>query len=553
MPRSPHTEPAAGVVRDAVPFNRLPWIRPLVHSYAHEHASVASLFCGDPADPAAWRATVERVQRAPGPRAVIGPVLQAQLARREAPAEARAAASTLTHQDTVAVVTGQQAGLFGGPLYTLLKALTAIQLAREVREVHGVPAVALFWVEAEDHDWDEIRTTQVLDRDLGLTSIGLPPLAGAGSRPAAELVLDAQIGDTLAALEQALAPSTFTPALLDTLRRCYRPGVSVATAFATWLEALLGHQGLVVFESADPAAKPAVAGLFAQELERPTETARLARDAGRTLAARGHAAQIDPDDDTVCLFYMDGAGRRPIRYRDHRFVVGDDTREAAALADEARTHPERFSPNVLLRPIVQDALFPTVCYVAGPSELAYQAQLGGVYRAFGVEPPLLAPRASATLLDSAAARFLDRYQLPFESLQPQDESALNRLLESQLPPSLDDALAGLEQQVKAGTDRLRPAVVTIDPTLDGVVDRTLDRIRDTLKSLHGKIVQASKKKDETLRRQFIRTRGLTFPGGQPQERALGLAFFANRYGVDFGVRLMDALPVHPDHHYLIVP
>jgi uncharacterized protein YllA (UPF0747 family) len=271
------------------------------------------------------------------------------------------------------------------------------------------------------------------------------------------------------------------------------------------------------------------------------------------MAALGHAAQIEPADDVVCLFYLDAQGRRPIRHRDGHFVVGDDTRDAASMAAEAAAHPERFSPNVLLRPLVQDTLFPTVCYVAGPSELAYQTQLRDAYRDAGLPQPLLASRVSATLLDSAAAKFLDRYALPLEALQAQDESALNRLLEAQLPAELEELFGALDAAVTEGTTRLKPVVVTVDPTLAGAVDTTVDRVRETIKNLQGKILQASKKKDETLKRQFTRTRALVFPGGHPQERVLSIVFFLNRYGPALPLRLLDTLPSLPTAHYVITP
>ena len=169
----------------------------------------------------------------------------------------------------------------------------------------------------------------------------------------------------------------------------------------------------------------------------------------------------------------------------------------------------------MLRPVVQDRLFPTVCYVAGPSELAYQAQLGGVYREFGVEPPLLYPRVSATIVDSGAVRFLEKSGVAFETLQAQDEGALNRLLESLLPP----ASSRRSRRPNAGCRRrrrLKAAVVSVDPTLSGAVETTADRIRETLKTLHGKIIQASKRKDETLRRQFHRTGRSSSPADNPR-------------------------------------
>jgi uncharacterized protein YllA (UPF0747 family) len=271
------------------------------------------------------------------------------------------------------------------------------------------------------------------------------------------------------------------------------------------------------------------------------------------MTALGHAPQVEMAEDAVALFYLDAQGRRPIRRTNDGdgYTIGDATRSREDCRREALDHPERFSPNVLLRPIVQDRLFPTVCYVAGPAELAYQAQIGRLYREFGVEAPLLVSRASATILDAGAARFLDKSELPLESLQPQDDGALNRLLEQQLGPGVEQTLAETTQWLSERIGTLKDAVVPIDPTLAGAVDTTVDRVRETLKTLHGKVIQAAKRKDDTLRRQFVRTRALVFPEGDPQERALGVVFFINRYGMALPDRLVETLPLATDKHYVL--
>jgi bacillithiol biosynthesis cysteine-adding enzyme BshC len=539
------------LVLDAIDLRRLPWIRPLVTAYLNDFASVSELFSGNPQDPAAWRRAIARVHGAPRNRSAIADILVRQLERRNAPAEARAAASSLGDASTVAVLSGQQAGVFGGPLYTILKAVTAVQLAKQVRAEHQTPTVALFWVDAEDHDWAEISKAGILDDELSLRHITVRPVDGAGTRPAAALTFDAGIEDALRELEAALPASEFKTEVMTAVRRRYGPGAGVATAFAGFLDDLLGRHGLVVFESGDSAAKPLVAALFQHEIERPGVTAQLAREAAATLTRLGHQPQVEPADDSVALFYVDANGRRPIKYRGSEFVIGDQVHKAPDLQQEAKAHPERFSPSVVLRPVVQDRLFPTICYVAGPSELAYQAQLGGVYREFGVEPPLLYPRVSATIIDAGAARFLEKSGVVFETLQAQDEGALNRLLEVLLPPALEQTFEETERAVAEGAARLKAAVVSVDPTLSGAVETTADRIRETLKTLHGKIIQASKRKDETLRRQFHRTRALVFPGGQPQERTLCTAFFLARFGPALTDRLLEDLPLHTDKHYLL--
>jgi bacillithiol biosynthesis cysteine-adding enzyme BshC len=533
-----------------IDVRRFGWIRRLAGDYAFDFRKVSDLYAGDPASREAWAESIRRAVAHARPRREMAAILAAQQERRGAPPEARAAAARLASASTVAVVTGQQATVFGGPLFTLLKALTAIQLARRVAREHQVEVVPVFWVHAEDHDWQEVASCTVLDGAFQPATLSVTAPPGAGDLPVAELKLDAAIGQTIDAVEQLLAPSDFTGWTIDALRRAYKPGMNVSEAFARWLEGLLGAYGLIVFESADPAAKPLVADLFVRELNEPGRTAALAAAAGAELAARGHQPQVEPQPDASALFHMNGA-RTAIRRSLDGFTIGDRSVPADALIEEARSFPTRFSPNVLLRSVVQDSLFPTICYVPGPSELAYLGQLRGVYGHFGVPMPLLHPRATATLIDSAAARFLKRYGLPIESLQPQDEAALNHLLETQLPASIEHALKDVQEQVHRTMQRLIEAMPALDPTLSGAARTTLGKMEHDLRGLHAKVIHAAKKRDETLRRQFTRAQAQVFPLGHPQERTLAVVFFLNRYGPALIDRLLEQLPLDLGYHWVI--
>lgn len=540
------------LVHRAIDVGDLPWTRPFAAAYAHDFTKVAPFFAGNPARPEAWRDVIERVTRAPRDRQAIVGVLDRQLAGRGAPAEARAAADRLADPRSVAVVTGQQAGLFGGPLYTLLKAVTAIQLARDTSRTHGVPVVPVFWVAGEDHDWVEVRTASVLDADFKRHEIPLADIPGAGEQPVDALVLNDDITAALAALEAALPATEFTPDVVARLRRHYQPGVSMARAFACWLDDLLGAHGLVVFEGSDPAAKPIVGDLFAREMADPARSVAIVEAACADLRARGFAPQVEPPADGTTLFYLNAAGRQAIRRKGDRLVVAGQERTPADVSAEAAAHPERFSPNVLLRSVAQDRLFPTICYVGGPAEIAYQAELGGVYQAHGVERPLLCPRASATIVDSAACRFLDRPDVSLPRLQTQDEAFLNELLAALMPPALEREHDAAAAAVREHLDRVRAILPAIDPTLAGAADTTRDRMLDSLKQLQAKVVQAAKRKHDTLRRQFLRTQALVFPGGHPQERDLCVAFFVARHGAALVDRLIDGLPRDAGAHYLVV-
>jgi bacillithiol biosynthesis cysteine-adding enzyme BshC len=536
--------------RISIDIRRFPWIRRLAADYAYDYARVAAFFADNPADPAAWPAAIGRATSQPRQRQQLVGLLQAQQRRRNAPAESMAAAAVLGDPRSVAVVTGQQAGLFGGPLFTLLKALTTIRLAERVRVEHHVPAVAVFWVDAEDHDWNEVKACGILGADLGFQSISSGEPQGANHGPVARIRLDDGVTAALSQLEAALPATEFTPGLLEDLRRIYRPGVGMVDAFSQWLERVLGSRGLVVFDASDPAAKPLAAELFAREVERAGDTSRRAAEAGEALVLRDYHAQVIPQEDGLALFAMSDH-REPIRKAGDQFTIGDRTESAHDLRERVRRQPEAFSPNVLLRPLVQDTIFPTVCYVAGPNELAYLAQLHHVYEAFSVPMPLVQQRSTATIVDGNAMRFLSRPDVRFESLRARDEAALNELLVAQLPPSveasIDDARTALEQRM----DEVTREATRVDSTLEGASRSTLGRMQDDLKRLQTKIVQAAKRKDETLRRQFQHAQAQAFPGGQPQERTIGFVYFLNKYGPALVDRLSEALPVEMGRHWVI--
>lgn len=482
----------------------------------------------------------------------IADILETQQHQRGAPPAALAATQRLRKPNSVAIVTGQQAGLFGGPLFTVLKAITALQLAEQMAKAHNVPTVPIFWIDSEDHDWEEIGSCNVLNTELEHTSIKLAPPPGAGANPVASLRIGPDVKETIHQLKGSLAQTEFTDELISQLQDTYIEGRGVADAFGRWLESFLGERGLVVFDGSDSSAKHLVAGVFEKEVRAKGHTATLAATAGSQLAASGYHAQVKPQPDSVNLFRIDST-RQAIRRSDDGFIVGKHSYSTDELVSEILAHPERFSPNVLLRPLVQDTLFPTVCYVSGPNELSYFGQLREVYKYFGIPMPLIYPRASATIIDSATARFLTRTNLPMETLQPRDEAALNHLLETQLPSAVEQSMKSVGNSVQKSMKDLIATVPTVDPTLTAATQSTLKRMERDLDNLHNKILNATKRKDETLRRQFLRAQAQLFPHGDPQERAVGFVYFLNLYGPTFIDLLINKLSLAPNQHSVLRP
>ena len=525
-------------------------MRSLAADYAFAFDRLSAFYAGNPMRDDAWRAVVAGAQAVPRATPRLAEILRAQQLARQAPPEALDAAAAFADPRTVAVITGQQAGLFGGPLYTLHKAITAITLARRVSQEYGVRAVPVFWIDAEDHDWEEVRACTIFGEEQQPESVRLADLDGAGDRSIGRLVLGDQGTAAVAALEAVLPPTEFSAELLAMLREAYAPGRTMSAAFGRVLEHMLGRFGLVVYDASDPATKPLVADLFARALTDPGRTSQLAAEAGAALEALGYHAQVTAAEHSAPLFLMNGA-REAIRFTGGTATVGEREMPVAELAALARTAPERFSPNVLLRPLAQDTIFPTVCYVGGPAELAYLGQLKGVYAHFGVPMPLIAPRASASVVDSATLRMLAKYDVPFADYRRQDELTLNHLLERQLPPEVDASFAEATAALVARMEAVTAAAATVDATLENAAKGALGRMQHDLQTLHGKVVHAAKKKDETLRRQFRRTQAQLFPNGHPQEREVGAVWLLNRYGAAAVDRLVELLPFDFGHHWLL--
>ena len=415
-----------------------------------------------------------------------------------------------------------------------------------------MPAVAVFWVDAEDHDWDEVKSCGVLDGDHAPRSVSIGDVPGAHAGPVARVRLNEAITTALSELQSALPATEFTPALLDDLRRCYEPGAGMADAFSRWLERVLGPRGLVVFDSSDPAAKPLVAGVFAREIEHAGETARLAAEAGAALAARGYHAQVTPQRrQSGAVSHERGARadqghgwRLPGRRR--------STQSKAALLERARAQSRRVQPERAVATDraghdLPDRLLRRRARASWPIWVSFAActtPSACRCRSFSSAPR----RPSSTPMRCGSCRST---MSQLEALRAQDEAALNELLIAQLPASVEVAIQAAGDTIEQRMDALAREVPRIDATLEGATRSTLSRMQDDLKKLHAKIVQAAKRKDETLRRQFHHAQAQAFPGGHPQEREIGFVTFLNKYGPGLVDRLVEALPAEMGTHWVI--
>jgi bacillithiol synthase len=519
----------------------LPGFSPLIKDYVHRFDRLAPFYALDPRAPDIFRSHARRCDARSYPRPALRTMLRARHRAWAAPAPVFDRIDELCAADGLAVFTGQQTGLFGGPLYTLYKAITAIRVAATLQADLGRPVVPVFWLASEDHDLAEADHVVVPDTGGKPTEIRHARWGSAGYLPA-HLRLGPGIHETLERLWSVLPESEFSPPLRQALAEAYAPDRTLADAFARWMLHLLGDTGLVLTDAADPELKRLAAPILERELELAPRTSGLILAASGELKALGYPAQIEARPDGVnCFLLRDG--RRPLIRTPHEFRLRDtgaalSPAELLALCREA---PEQFSPNVALRPVVQDALFPTLAYIAGPGELAYFAQLKGVYAAFEVPMPAILPRASLSVLEARMPRLLERFRLSLSDLTVEPEQLASRVLRSQLPPDLEATLTQARGQIEEIFRRVRDKVAAVDPTLSATVGQTSGHLKGHLDQLERKAVQALKRREADTRQQVQRLREALMPGGKFQERVYPTLPYLAKYGPAFVRVVQDAI------------
>ncbi|PAP77521.1 bacillithiol biosynthesis cysteine-adding enzyme BshC [Rubrivirga marina] len=467
----------------------------------------------------------------------------------------------LREPDSVAIVTGQQLGLFAGPLYTVYKARTAVRLAARLAEETGRPVVPVFWLADEDHDFEEIHRAVFVDgEDVRYCNYddGNPPQADRGA--VGRIVLEKGATEqALASLADALPDGPGRAAALELARGAYVPGRTMRDAFALLLRALVPD--IVLMSADDARLKRLATSLFAQEVRDWQDTERVLSDRSGALVEAGFHAQVSPSP--VNLFVMGEGSRMQIDPAGGDFVLRGtaDVLTPDALLARLDGDPASISPNVVLRPLLQDTLVPTAAYVAGPGEAAYFAQLGPVYEAFGVPMPVIEPRLSLTVVEAGVAKVLDRYGLSLPDLAgrpgggPQEtlHALWRRFALDASDLDLDAAFDRARKAALAALDELQPVAREVDAALASTVGAARRKVEKALEVLETKTVRLEKRNHEVVRARLARAQAALWPEGHLQERWLGPLGVVARHGPGALADLVHAVPLDATAHHLVRP
>ncbi len=536
-----------------LPFQQIPHSTRLFLDYLSYTPSVRGLYPRSPIFSEWAKEEAQRVVYDAGRRGKVSEILERQNRAWGASPKALANIERF-RRGALAAVTGQQVGLFGGPLFSIFKALTAVKLAEQATAA-GVDCVPIFWLATEDHDLAEVNHVALLSEH------GLPePFTLESQAFESNAVADAPVGTVkfgpgIEPVVERAAALLGDSEVATWLRQAYRPGESLGSAFARLFARLFAEWGVILLDPAGvdstgkdfhDLAKP----LFRSAIERASELDEALLARGKALEAAGYHQQVKVTSATTLLFEVKDGARTVVRRKNNgasgEFAVGEERISSAELVDRIEAAPEKFNPNVLLRPVVQDYLLPTLVYTGGAAEVAYFAQVAVVYeKLLGRVTPIL-PRFSATLLEAKAERILTRYQLGLPDVFQGPEKVREAIAARSLPPDLqtrfEEAYASVERSMAA----LGESIGKLDSTLVDTAKGTSGSMWNQINRLHARVTRAEQQRNEVIARHAEALSSALFPHKALQEREVAGVSFVARYGTELLANLYQN--IHPDCH-----
>ncbi|HMY73609.1 MAG TPA: bacillithiol biosynthesis cysteine-adding enzyme BshC [Blastocatellia bacterium] len=539
-------------VNQTIKFSDIPKTTQLYKDFLYNFQRVSRFYQPEGLDIAALTSRAAKVTAQTFSRDAVADVLADQNRNAGAGEATFANIERLRQTDSVVVITGQQAGLFTGPLYTIFKALTAIRLAEHLR-TQGVNAVPMFWIAAEDHDFQEVNHTRLVNREGHLTTITYTACSPKEGKPVGHVRLADGINENIDQLLAALPESEFIPRLAADLRDSYAPGTGFGDAFGKMMMKLLGHFGVVLINPLDDRLKHVSGDIYSRAMSNLPEFADRLVTASASLESAGYHAQVHTSPEAVPLFMLDEGRRTALVRRDGRFHLKGIEKSFAAdeLLSTVLRCPNCFSPNVTLRPIVQDFLLPTIAYIGGPAEIAYFAQLRPNYSLLNRVPPVVLPRASVSLVEKRHAKTMSKYNLSFADLFHGLEETLRKVVEESLDANTAALFDETEKVLEEQLEKLRASLTTVDPTLADALKGGREKMLDQIHHLRTRFINNRGKRDETTVQQIERLFAVLYPNKGLQEREINFSYFLARYGYELVDRLYENIALDSRDHQVI--
>ncbi|MGE5364633.1 MAG: bacillithiol biosynthesis cysteine-adding enzyme BshC [Bacteroidota bacterium] len=459
----------------------------------------------------------------------------------------------LSSQNTVAVVTGQQLGLFGGPLYTFYKIITAIKLCSHLRNIYtDYSFVPVFWMEGDDHDFREVAGVNILDQANEIEKLiyddNQPSEVNRGS--VGRITFGPGINEVIEKLNNLLRDTDFKSKLVGLLGTFYKEGRTFKQSFRDLLFHFFDEFGLIIFDPQDKQIKEILRDIFKKEINNfRNHTDELVKRSARLEELYHAQVKVNP----VNLFYNDDDGRYLIEPVDDQFRLKGKRKRFSReeLLELIDASPERFSSNVLLRPICQDYIFPTAFYVGGPAEISYFAQLIPLYGFYDIPQPIIYPRSSATILEKGLINVMDKYSLGLKDLFMDKKTLHEKVLRDISGDGTEILFNKAVDAVNDSMERLQERLNEIDKTLNDSAVKTREKIQQGLEILRNKTMAAEKKKHESTIRQLDKLSNILYPLQNLQEREFSFIYYAHKYGLDIIKQINNELTINKFEHQII--
>ena len=460
----------------------------------------------------------------------------------------------LSEPESVIIITGQQLGIFGSPLYTIYKIITTIKLAELLnKQKIGNYFIPVFWLESEDHDFQEISRVGMLDRHFSPEQVKYEG-RDRGKVSIRHYQFESVIQSFVQKIRETLLETEFTTTLFANIENIYRPGMQWITATREFLKFIFQSSGLLFFQPGDEEIKQISVDFFERLLTENENVSSAFRQNSENLVKAGYHNQVTDIPGKTFIHIEDAKKQRSHLYREgNNFSLKESG--SSYTIDKTRQliskHPVAVSTSVVSRPLLQSWLLPVAAYVAGPAEIAYWAQLSKIFTYFELCMPILYPRISATLLETKIARYVTKHSPDIENIPVKRNSFIENYYKNLKDTGEEDPVKNLKNTIENEGLKIQKYLTQLDPTLVDTSNKTIERMKQNLANLENRVIKAREQKENQLTGNLNQIHTAFFPEEIPQERYLSIIYFLNKFGPYFVDDLFNHLEINNFEHQII--
>ena len=458
----------------------------------------------------------------------------------------------LAKPDSLIVFTGQQVGMLLGPMYTVIKALSAYKLANVLEEKLNRPVVPCFWMASDDHDFDEVKTVKMLDRSGEIIESIYEPINNPGGSPMADVVIDDSIDTFISSVNNGLIETEFSNNVKNIISKHYVKGTTLSNAFAGLFIELMGGYGIIPVDPNFSGMKELFTPVFKNEIENHEEIFNLYETVSNNIIESGYHRQVHKTKESLNLFLNDGGRSNIIKENDH-FKLQDSEKSfsKSELLILLENDPDKFSSNVCLRPIAQCFAFPTIAQIVGPSEAAYFAQIGQLFNHFNVPWPVVTPRKFVSIMEPHIKKIFDKLDIDYASLYNDTEHEISRVIKEKFPSEIQSRADSIQTEIDKLLVDLSNELKEYEPISYQAMEHSRKKIDHEMNKLSKKLFATHKKRHDTAKGQIEKASAFLFPNGIFHERVLSPIYFLNKFGPDIIRKIESELDIDSIDHQIV--